>query len=88
MCRGLGDVHDRHVEQLTRAFAAVFTETGEHHRVEGFLGGRLAWLIGQNEHWDDLLAEHLGIHEEEIPESGAASGSVTRTATQAAINSF
>ncbi|WP_373299831.1 GntR family transcriptional regulator [Amycolatopsis acidiphila] len=27
------------------------------------LGGRLAWLTGQNEHWEDLLAEHRRLYE-------------------------
>lgn len=27
------------------------------------LEGRLAWLTGQNEHWDDLLAEHRRLYE-------------------------
>jgi DNA-binding GntR family transcriptional regulator len=27
------------------------------------LAGRLAWLMGQSEHWDDLLAEHRVLYE-------------------------
>ena len=62
--RGLGDVHDGHIEQLLQAFAAVFAVAGLHDRVvravvgtDGFHdrdGGHIAFIIAL----DRFGAEH------------------------------